>query len=103
MIIISWLPGYRKYAIFVSLRKLFKITPKKYISLEKSSKSEMNSIFATNATLSLVKLKAVAKHLSEPLRSLILSEPDHIDASEFAVKAGIWLRLLEMQKNIDSD
>lgn len=41
-------------------------------------------------------LKAKAVKFPEPLKTLILSEPDTMDASEFIGKLGTWERLLKI-------
>ena len=44
----------------------------------------------------LTPMKAKAINFPEPLKSLILSEPDVIDAQEFISKLGTWERLAKM-------
>lgn len=44
----------------------------------------------------LTSLKTKALNFSEPLKSLILSEPDMIDAQDFISKLGTWERLAKM-------
>ena len=44
----------------------------------------------------LTPLKAKAINFPEPLKSLILSEPDTIDAQDFISKLGTWDRLAKM-------
>ena len=46
--------------------------------------------------VNLAPLKAKALSFPEPLKSLILSEPDAIDAQEFISKLGTWERLAKM-------
>ena len=41
-------------------------------------------------------MKDNALNFSEPLKSLILSEPDMIEASDFISKLGTWERLAKM-------
>ena len=41
-------------------------------------------------------IKAKALNFPEPLKSLILSEPDMIDAQDFISKLGTWERLAKM-------
>ena len=43
-------------------------------------------------------LKLKALHFPEPVRSLILSEPDHLESSDFISKLGTWEKLLRMDK-----
>ena len=49
-------------------------------------------------------IKAKALNFPEPLKSLILSEPDMIDAQDFISKLGTWERLAKMniQKEVKS-
>lgn len=49
-------------------------------------------------TVNLTPLKAKAISFPEPVKSLILSEPDLLDAAEFITKVGTFERLLAMQK-----
>ena len=44
----------------------------------------------------LGKLKAKAVKFPEPVKTLILSEPDILDPSEFITKLGTWEKLLEI-------
>jgi hypothetical protein len=41
-------------------------------------------------------MKAKALNFPEPVKSLILSEPDMIDSQDFISKLGTWERLLKM-------
>ena len=45
----------------------------------------------------LGKLKAKAVKFPEPVKTLILSEPDILDSSEFITKLGTWEKLLEIE------
>lgn len=45
-------------------------------------------------------LKSKALNFSEPLKSLILSEPDAIDAQEFILKLGTWEKLAKMSLSL---
>ncbi len=47
--------------------------------------------------VSLIKLKQNAMNLPEPVKSLILSEPDSIDSAELITKLGTWDKLLAME------
>lgn len=47
----------------------------------------------------LAPLKEKALKFPEPVKSLILSEPDTIDSQDFISKLGTWERLLRMPKN----
>ena len=42
------------------------------------------------------KLKSVAMKFPEPLRTLILGEPDSMGADELIGKLGVWLNLLKI-------
>lgn len=42
-------------------------------------------------------MKAKALNFPEPVKSLILSEPDSIDSWDFILKLGTWERLLKME------
>lgn len=43
-------------------------------------------------------LKQKAIVFPEPLKSLILSEPDILDASDFISKLGTWLKLVKISE-----
>jgi hypothetical protein len=47
-------------------------------------------------SIDLMPMKAKALNFPEPLKSLILSEPDMIDAQDFISKLGTWERLAKM-------
>ena len=47
--------------------------------------------------VSIVKLKQEAIKFPEPVKSLILSEPDTMDSTEFITKLGTWDKLLKME------
>ncbi len=49
--------------------------------------------------ISLVPLKEKAVRFPEPVKTLILSEPDSLDSQDFISKLGTWERLLRMPKN----
>lgn len=49
----------------------------------------------TNVKITPLKEKAMA--FPEPLKSLILSEPDLIDAEDFILKFGTWDRLAKFK------
>ena len=46
-------------------------------------------------------IKAKALNFPEPLKSLILSEPDMIDAQDFISKLGTYERLLKMSAKME--
>ncbi|MBI4167792.1 MAG: hypothetical protein HY515_02445 [Candidatus Aenigmarchaeota archaeon] len=49
--------------------------------------------------LDLRHLKQMAREtpsLSQPLRQLLIEEPDYIEAQEFLIKLKIWLRLMSI-------
>lgn len=48
--------------------------------------------------VSLIPLKEKAVRFPEPVRTLILSEPDVIDSRDFISKLGTWERLLKINK-----
>lgn len=48
--------------------------------------------------VSIVTLKEKAIRFPEPVKTLILSEPDTLDSNDFISKLGTWERLLAMQK-----
>lgn len=41
-------------------------------------------------------LKEKALSLEDPLRTVVLSEPDSMPLDEYLAKAGTWLKLLKM-------
>jgi hypothetical protein len=43
------------------------------------------------------KLKTLALQFPDPVKLLILSEPDRIDAQDLISKLGTWEKLLKMQ------
>ena len=43
-------------------------------------------------------LKAIAIKLQDPLRTLILSEPDMIPREEYLIKIQSWLKILNLNK-----
>lgn len=47
--------------------------------------------------ISLTRLKQKAMKLPDPVKSLILSEPDSIDSAELITKLGTWDKLLAME------
>ncbi|MGE9810276.1 hypothetical protein ACLIKE_02915 [Ferroplasma acidiphilum] len=49
--------------------------------------------------VSIISLKQKAMKLPEPVKSLILSEPDSMDSAEFITKLGTWDKLLSMEAN----
>ncbi|SIM49223.1 hypothetical protein [Cuniculiplasma divulgatum] len=49
-------------------------------------------------TINLAPLKQKALNFPEPVKSLILSEPDMIDAQDFISKLGTWLKLVNMEE-----
>lgn len=50
--------------------------------------------------ISLIPLKSKALEFPEPVKTLILTEPDQIDSRDFVIKLGTWERLLKMQKEV---
>lgn len=49
--------------------------------------------------VSMKPMKSKALNFSEPVRSLILSEPDAMESGEFILKLGTWEKLLQMETN----
>lgn len=47
--------------------------------------------------ISMTPLKSKAMNIPEPVKSLVLSEPDSIDSMDFITKLGKWERLLKME------
>lgn len=50
--------------------------------------------------IDLRSMKAKALAFPEPVKSLILSEPDVIDSQDFISKIGTWERLLKIQQEV---
>ncbi len=48
--------------------------------------------------VSLIPLKENVLRFPEPVKSLILSDPDQIDSKEFIPKPGTWEKLLKMKE-----
>lgn len=48
-------------------------------------------------SVDLKPMKAKALNFPEPVKSLILSEPDIIEAQDFISKMGTWEKLLKME------
>lgn len=48
-------------------------------------------------SVNIQSMKAKAIGFPEPLKSLILSEPDQLEASEFIGKLGTWEKLAKME------
>jgi len=51
-----------------------------------------------NDTVNIRPLKAIAIKLKDPLKTLILSEPDIIPREEYLIKIQAWLRILNLDK-----
>ena len=51
-----------------------------------------------NNTVNIRPLKAIAIKLKDPLKTLILSEPDIIPREEYLIKIQAWLRILNLDK-----
>jgi len=51
-----------------------------------------------NNTVNIRPLKAIAIKLKDPLKTLILSEPDIISREEYLIKIQAWLRILNLNK-----
>lgn len=52
--------------------------------------------------VSVVPLKQKALRFPEPVKSLILSEPDNMDSNELVSKMGTWEKLLKIAQNTRS-
>ncbi len=50
--------------------------------------------------ISMYNLKQQALKLSEPLKTIILSQPDAMDLSEFILKAGEWVRIIDLDVQV---
>ena len=51
-----------------------------------------------NDTVNIRPLKVIAIKLEDPLKTLILSEPDIIPREEYLIKMQSWLRILNLSK-----
>lgn len=51
--------------------------------------------------INLKKMKEAAFKLPDPVRSLILGEPDKMDFAEFLTKVGTWDRLLKIHEGAE--
>jgi len=51
-----------------------------------------------NDTVNIRPLKAIAIKLEDPLKTLILSEPDIMSREEYLIKVQGWLRILNLNK-----
>jgi len=51
-----------------------------------------------NDAVNIRPLKVIAIKLDDPLRTLILSEPDMIPREEYLIKIQSWLRILNLSK-----
>lgn len=51
--------------------------------------------------VSLKSMKEKALKFPEPVKSLILSEPDTLDSKEFISKVCTWERILELSKEVE--
>ena len=51
--------------------------------------------------IDLKPMKAKAVLFPEPVKTLILSEPDTVDAQDFISKLGTWERLLKMSAKME--
>jgi len=49
-------------------------------------------------TINIRPLKVIAIKLDDPLRTLILSEPDMIPREEYLIKIQSWLKILNLSK-----
>jgi len=51
-----------------------------------------------NDNVNIRPLKAIAIKLEDPLKTLILSEPDTIPREEYLIKVQSWLRILNLNR-----
>jgi hypothetical protein len=51
--------------------------------------------------VSLKSLKEKALKFPEPIKSLILSEPDALDSKEFISKVSTWEKILQLSKEVE--
>ena len=49
-----------------------------------------------NEIINIRGLKKIAENVEEPLRTLLLSQPDEMTREEFLTKGGEWWKLLEL-------
>ena len=61
--------------------------------------SRFNDQPAPNKLIDLRPIKSRAIEFSEPVRTLILSEPDQLGLEEFLAKQATWEKLLKMEGN----
>jgi|GEM_PF-1419575 len=51
-----------------------------------------------NEAVNIRPLKGIALRLSDPVKTLILSEPDIIPREEYLIKIEQWLKILDLNK-----
>ena len=55
-----------------------------------------NSVHFKKDMIDIRKLREIAPKLKEPIRSLLLSQPENMTAEEYVAKVTDWLKLLEL-------
>jgi len=51
-----------------------------------------------NDTVNIRSLKGIALRLSDPVKTLILSEPDILPKEEYFIKIEQWLKIIDLNK-----
>jgi len=51
-----------------------------------------------NEAVNIRPLKGIALRLSDPVKTLILSEPDILPREEYLIKVEQWLKILDLNK-----
>jgi len=54
-------------------------------------------------TINISPLKAIAIKLEDPLKTLILSEPDIISKEEYLIKIQEWLKIVDLSEKEGED
>lgn len=50
--------------------------------------------------INIRELKKIARKLDDPLKSLVLSEPDEMEIEDLISRGDLWLKLCEIQEGI---
>jgi len=56
-----------------------------------------------NDTVNIRPLKGIAIKLEDPLKTLILSEPDVLSKEEYLIKIQQWLKIVDLSKKEGGD
>jgi len=56
-----------------------------------------------NDTVNIRPLKGIAIKLEDPLKTLILSEPDILSKEEYLIKIQQWLKIVDLSKKEGED